>query len=75
MRRQPRESLNILQKFNTWKDFEESFLELERPFRVGRGGLRGEAGKGREKRERESVRAQGLGNSFKPVLGGPGQPL
>ena len=57
---------------NTWKDFEESFLELERPFWVGRGGVRGEAGEGREKRERESASAQDLGNSFKAVLGGPG---
>jgi len=37
--------------------------------------VREEAGEGREKRERESANAQDLGDSFKAVLGGPGQPL
>lgn len=37
--------------------------------------MREEVGEGREKRERESASAQDLGDSFKAVLGGPGQPL
>ena len=60
---------------NTWKDCVESFLELEKRSWVGRGGVRVEAGEGREKRERERASAQDLGNGFKPALGGPGQPL